>query len=136
MSQSTEYNVFIRHFMHRHGFPPRMGAAPGEAWTPPLEARQAWDAISGNPSERKARMLGIASSERNDRKYEAYMANLMEFHLQHMAKCKEAARREKQLEFEKNKKARTIQKQWREAISNPSFKFCKNRLLNEFISMA
>ena len=49
---------------------------------------------------------------------------------------REATRLKKQLEFEKNKKARTIQKQWREAISNPSFKFCKNRLQLEFSSMA
>ena len=46
-----------------------------------------------------------------------------------------ATRREKQLEFEKNTKARIIQKQWREAISNPTFKLCKDRLMNEFNSM-
>ena len=48
----------------------------------------------------------------------------------------EAAHREKVLVFEKNKKARTIQKHWLVAISNPSFKLCRDRLMNEFNSMA
>ena len=92
---------------------------------------------------RSGMTMSQAASAWNQMKYETENENrrrcymsaleiLEEEALRAKVRMEEAAHREKVLEFKKNTKARIIQKQWREAISNPTYRLCKDRLMNEF----